>query len=240
MRRSPARRPPLRHSVCNACDTTWNGSSSQGSRARTCARSWPSRAAPPIGAAKWSSITTTPPTRCTSSRRAGSTSGSRRGSGTWWLSRSAGRARRSASSQWSRAPSGARPSPRSSPARRSCFAARSCGAWRASMLRSTTCSSACSRSMSAFCPSGSSSRTRSTRRRGSRGACSSWVACTAAHRPSSYPLIQEELAALAGTSRATVNRVLREAEGRGVVEVGRGRTVLLDPDGLERLARLRA
>ena len=58
--------------------------------------------------------------------------------------------------------------------------------------------------------------------------------------PVVIPLIQEELAALAGTSRATVNRVLREAEGRGLVEVGRGRTVLLDPDGLERIARLRA
>ena len=58
--------------------------------------------------------------------------------------------------------------------------------------------------------------------------------------PVVIPLIQEELAALAGTSRATVNRVQPEAEGRGLVEVGRGRTVLLDPDGLERLARLRA
>lgn len=58
--------------------------------------------------------------------------------------------------------------------------------------------------------------------------------------PIVIPLIQEELAALAGTSRATVNRVLRDAEGRGLVEVGRGRTVLLDPDGLARLARLRA
>ena len=57
--------------------------------------------------------------------------------------------------------------------------------------------------------------------------------------PIVIPLIQEELAALAGTSRATVNRVLREAEGRGLVEVGRGRTVLLDPDGLARLARVR-
>jgi CRP/FNR family transcriptional regulator, cyclic AMP receptor protein len=54
------------------------------------------------------------------------------------------------------------------------------------------------------------------------------------------PLIQEDLAALAGTSRATVNRVLRDAERRGFVRVGRGRTVLLDPDGLARLARLRA
>ncbi len=57
--------------------------------------------------------------------------------------------------------------------------------------------------------------------------------------PIVIPLIQEEFAALAGTSRATVNRVLREAEGRGLVEVGRGRTVLLDPDGLARLARVR-
>lgn len=57
--------------------------------------------------------------------------------------------------------------------------------------------------------------------------------------PVVIPVIQEELAALAGASRATVNRVLREAEDRGLVEIGRGRTVLLDPDGLARLARLR-
>lgn len=57
--------------------------------------------------------------------------------------------------------------------------------------------------------------------------------------PVVIPLIQEDLAALAGASRATVNRVLREAEGEGFVELGRGRTVLLDPDGLARLARLR-
>jgi CRP/FNR family cyclic AMP-dependent transcriptional regulator len=57
--------------------------------------------------------------------------------------------------------------------------------------------------------------------------------------PVVIPLIQEDLAALAGASRATVNRVLREAEARGLVEIGRGRTVLLDPDGLARLARVR-
>ena len=57
--------------------------------------------------------------------------------------------------------------------------------------------------------------------------------------PIVIPLIQEDLAALAGTSRATVNRVLREAERRGLVEVGRGKTVLVDPDGFARLARLR-
>jgi CRP/FNR family transcriptional regulator, cyclic AMP receptor protein len=56
--------------------------------------------------------------------------------------------------------------------------------------------------------------------------------------PIVIPLIQDDLAALAGTSRATVNRVLRRAEKRGVVELGRGRTVVLDADALARLARL--
>lgn len=57
--------------------------------------------------------------------------------------------------------------------------------------------------------------------------------------PVVIPLIQEDIAALAGTSRATVNRVLRDAAERGLVELGRGRTVLLDPDGLARLGRIR-
>jgi CRP-like cAMP-binding protein len=48
------------------------------------------------------------------------------------------------------------------------------------------------------------------------------------------PLTQEEIAELAGTSRATVNRVLREAERRGTVELRRGRTAVLDLDGLLR------
>jgi CRP/FNR family transcriptional regulator, cyclic AMP receptor protein len=46
------------------------------------------------------------------------------------------------------------------------------------------------------------------------------------------PLPQEALAELAGTSRATVNRVLRELEERGVVELGRSRTIVRDPDRL--------
>ena len=58
--------------------------------------------------------------------------------------------------------------------------------------------------------------------------------------PILVPLIQEDLAALAGTSRATVNRVLRAAAGRGIVELGRGRTVVLDLEALRRLARVRA
>lgn len=56
--------------------------------------------------------------------------------------------------------------------------------------------------------------------------------------PIVIPLIQDDLAALAGTSRATVNRVLRAAEKRGLIELGRGRTVLLDADGMARLARV--
>jgi len=57
--------------------------------------------------------------------------------------------------------------------------------------------------------------------------------------PVAIPLIQEDIAALAGTSRATVNRVLRDAERRGIVQLRRGRTVVLDGDGLTRLAQLR-
>jgi CRP/FNR family transcriptional regulator, cyclic AMP receptor protein len=51
------------------------------------------------------------------------------------------------------------------------------------------------------------------------------------------PLTQEDLAALAGTSRATVNRVLREEVSAGAVALARGRTTVLDPDGLERRCR---
>lgn len=51
------------------------------------------------------------------------------------------------------------------------------------------------------------------------------------------PLTQEELASLAGTSRATVNRVLREEQAQGSVELSRGRTTLIDADALARRAR---
>lgn len=50
------------------------------------------------------------------------------------------------------------------------------------------------------------------------------------------PLTQEELASLAGTSRATVNRVLREEQEHGAVELQRGRTVVLDADAIRRRA----
>jgi len=51
------------------------------------------------------------------------------------------------------------------------------------------------------------------------------------------PLTQEQLAELAGTSRSTVNRVLRQEEKRGTVALRRGRTTVLDPDALARRAR---
>jgi len=53
-------------------------------------------------------------------------------------------------------------------------------------------------------------------------------------------LTQEELAQLAGTSRATVNRVLREEEKRGALRLDRGRVTVLDTEGLRRRARTAA
>ncbi len=50
--------------------------------------------------------------------------------------------------------------------------------------------------------------------------------------PTILPLTQEQVAELAGTARATVNRVLREEEGRGTLTVERGRLRLLDSAAL--------
>lgn len=50
------------------------------------------------------------------------------------------------------------------------------------------------------------------------------------------PLTQEQLAALAGTSRATVNAVLSAERQRGTLSLGRGRTTLDDPVALARRA----
>jgi CRP-like cAMP-binding protein len=49
---------------------------------------------------------------------------------------------------------------------------------------------------------------------------------------STIPLTQEDLAELAGTSRATVNRVLRDQQRRGVLELQRGKTIILDSSRL--------
>jgi len=51
------------------------------------------------------------------------------------------------------------------------------------------------------------------------------------------PLRQEDLATLAGTSRATVNRVLRVEQGRGAVDLHRGRITVLDVDGVRKRSR---
>jgi CRP-like cAMP-binding protein len=50
-------------------------------------------------------------------------------------------------------------------------------------------------------------------------------------------LTQEELSQLAGTSRATVNRVLRDEEKRGSVRLDRGRMAILDRETLRKKAR---
>jgi CRP/FNR family transcriptional regulator, cyclic AMP receptor protein len=56
--------------------------------------------------------------------------------------------------------------------------------------------------------------------------------------PATVPLTQEALAEMAGTSRATVNRVLREEQKRGSLELARGRTVVRNLEELARRARL--
>jgi CRP/FNR family transcriptional regulator, cyclic AMP receptor protein len=51
------------------------------------------------------------------------------------------------------------------------------------------------------------------------------------------PLNQEEIASLAGATRATVNRVLRRAEVAGYVELRRGRVRIIDRQGLASRSR---
>lgn len=51
------------------------------------------------------------------------------------------------------------------------------------------------------------------------------------------PLTQEDLAGLAGTTRATVNRVLRREEKSGTLSLSRGRLTVLDRPTLARRAR---
>jgi len=53
------------------------------------------------------------------------------------------------------------------------------------------------------------------------------------------PLTQDHLAALAGTTRSTANRALRQAEAEGLLTLGRGRIELVNPEGLASRARSR-
>jgi CRP-like cAMP-binding protein len=47
-------------------------------------------------------------------------------------------------------------------------------------------------------------------------------------RPAVIPLTQEDIAGLAGTSRATVNRVLRAEQARGAISLARGKVLIED------------
>lgn len=53
------------------------------------------------------------------------------------------------------------------------------------------------------------------------------------------PLTQDDLAGLAGTTRPTVNKVMREVEHAGLIATRRGRIEILDPVGLEKRAASR-
>ena len=57
---------------------------------------------------------------------------------------------------------------------------------------------------------------------------------------SHVPLTQEDLAGLAGTTRPTANKVLRDAEAHGLIRVGRGRVEILDAAQLARRAGMRS
>ncbi|MGH2739406.1 MAG: Crp/Fnr family transcriptional regulator [Actinomycetota bacterium] len=50
------------------------------------------------------------------------------------------------------------------------------------------------------------------------------------------PITQEDLAGMAGASRGTVNRVLRQEEGRGTISLSRARVRLIDRERLEKRA----
>jgi CRP-like cAMP-binding protein len=63
------------------------------------------------------------------------------------------------------------------------------------------------------------------------------VALVETYADAEIPLTQEDLASLAGTSRATVNRVLGLAESDGAVERKRGRITIVDADRLAARAR---
>ena len=56
--------------------------------------------------------------------------------------------------------------------------------------------------------------------------------------PAVIPLTQEDIAGLAGTARATVNRILRAERTRGTVSLEKRRITVLDLDSLVRRSRL--
>jgi CRP-like cAMP-binding protein len=56
--------------------------------------------------------------------------------------------------------------------------------------------------------------------------------------PAVIPLTQEDIAGLAGTARATVNRILRAERSRGTLSLEKRRITVLDLDSLVRRARV--
>jgi CRP-like cAMP-binding protein len=56
--------------------------------------------------------------------------------------------------------------------------------------------------------------------------------------PAVIPLTQEDIAGLAGTARATVNRILRAERSRGTVSLEKRRITVLDLDSIVKRARL--
>ncbi len=56
--------------------------------------------------------------------------------------------------------------------------------------------------------------------------------------PAVIPLTQEDIAGLAGTARATVNRILRAERNRGTVSLEKRRITVLDLDSLVKRARV--
>jgi CRP-like cAMP-binding protein len=56
--------------------------------------------------------------------------------------------------------------------------------------------------------------------------------------PAVIPLTQEDIAGLAGTARATVNRILRAERNRGTVSLEKRRITVLDLDSLVRRSRM--
>ena len=59
----------------------------------------------------------------------------------------------------------------------------------------------------------------------------------AGHATQSIPLTQDDLASMAGTTRQTVNRILNQARQDGLVDLNRGRIVILDRSGVARRAQ---
>ena len=167
----------------------------------------------------------------------GSRCGGRRRSARTRCWRSAAPATSSASSPSSPGASGRPPCRRSRPRRRLPSTAPISTGCAPGIPASTRCSCRCSRKRCAGWTSCSSRRTTSA----PSAACLRRLLEVAAAYGAvavgvTVPLTQEQLAALAGTSRATVNAVLSAERQRGTVSLGRGRTTINDPAALARRA----